>query len=65
MNGGMGRGLALGVELTSFILLSYWFHKPIAAFFKFDEGHCLAGLMAVSLIMWTVHAYFFFENKNQ
>lgn len=62
--GSLGRPLALGMELSSLIVLSYWFHEKVASILKIDAGLCLAILMGLSLSLWTVHAYFFFENKS-
>lgn len=63
--GSIKDGLALGFELTSFLILSYLIHTWVAEFFKWDENLVLTGLFGLSLVIWTVHAFLFTKRKDE
>ena len=56
--------LALGFELSSFILISYGVHEWVATQLGYSENITLAGLLSFSLILWTTHAYFYVEKRK-
>lgn len=63
--GSLRDGLALGFELTSFLILSFIIHKWVAEFFEWDENLVLTGLFGISLILWTLHAFLYTQRKDE
>ena len=61
---GMKEALGLGMELSSFFLLSYLVSDPIADKMSWDSNLTLSGLLALSLIAWTFHAFVFFQRRD-
>jgi hypothetical protein len=53
------QALALGFEISSFFIVSYFAHEPISEHFQWDPGLTLAGLMTLSMIVWTYHAFLY------
>lgn len=51
------QALALGFELTSFILVSYVVAEPLAEAMGWDSNLTLSSLFALSLAIWTLHAF--------
>jgi hypothetical protein len=58
-------GLALGLELSGLYGASYLLHEPIAKNFGFQENLTLTILLGISLVIWTAHAYFYFEKRSK
>ena len=61
---GYQGALGLGFELSGFILASYIVHEQVAQSLHLDQNLTLAGLLGLSLAIWTLHAYFYFEKDN-
>ena len=61
---GYREALGLGFELSGFILASYAGYEWLAEVLGFDQNLTLAALLGLSLILWTLHAYFIFEKNN-
>ena len=58
------EGLALGFELSSLFIVSYVIYPGVASYFEFDPNITLTGLLALSLVLWTLHAIFYFEKSK-
>jgi hypothetical protein len=57
------EALALGFELTSFIIVSYIVHEPVAEYFLWEKDITLAGLLSLSLTLWITHAIIYSKKK--
>ena len=58
-------GLALGFELSSFLILSYLIHSWVAEYFEWDENLVLTSLFGLSLVVWTLHAFLYTQRKDE
>ena len=58
------QALGLGFELSSFIYASYLFHKPVADQFGWDPDLTISVLMGISLVVWTIHAFIYFNGAK-
>lgn len=59
------QALGLGFELSSFFLASYFFYPGVAQYFQWDPGVTLSLLLGVSLVLWTVHAFVYFNSQGE
>ena len=59
------EALALGFELSGFFFASYYIHPSVAAYFESDANITLTTLLALSLVLWTLHAFLYFEKTKQ
>lgn len=59
------QALSLGFELSSFFIISFLAHKSVAQYLDWDENITLALLMGLSLVIWTIHAFLYFESKSK
>ena len=60
---GIKEALGLGMELSGFFIASYLVHPKLSDYFNFDQNLTLTGLLALSLIFWTAHAFYYFEKR--
>lgn len=58
------EALSLGLELSGLIFFSYAIHKGVASHFQWDDNLTLTGLISLSLILWTFHAYLYIEKRK-
>lgn len=59
----LGPLLGLAAELSALLYGSYFFHSVVAEGLDWDPSLTLTGLVVLSLILWFVHVYVYFE-KN-
>ena len=62
--GSLKEALGLGLELSGFIFVSYYIHKPLALSMGCDDNITLAVLISLCLVLWIFHVYIALERKK-
>ena len=60
--GQIREALALGAELSGYIIVSYYGHQPLAEAIGMGDELVLGGLLAISLGVWTFRAWLSFSH---